>query len=128
VPVIVWSPAPDREWAAVTTHSREDLRAIIATEDRVSQRRVTRRMAGLLNARLPELELEQVGDPRRQWRRWRLQQVLQTVLVGLMAGCHGLAELETLTERLSVGARRLLRLPRRLPDTTARDPETWCAG
>jgi len=38
-----------------------------------------------------------------------------------MAGCHGLAELETLTERLSVGARRLLRLPRRLPDTTARD-------
>jgi hypothetical protein len=78
-------------------------------------------MAGLLNARLPELELEQVGDPRRQWRRWPLQRVLQTVLVGLMAGCHGLAELETLTERLSVGARRLLRLPRRLPDTTARD-------
>lgn len=87
----------------------------------MSQRRVTRRMAGLLNARLPELELEHVHDPRRQWRRWPLAQVLQTVLVGLMAGCHGLAELEALSERLSIGARRLLRLPRRLPDTTARD-------
>lgn len=87
----------------------------------MSQRRVTRRMAGLLNARLPEMALEQVGDPRRRWRRWSLPQVLQAVVVGLMAGCRGLSELEALSERLSVGARRLLRLPRRLPDTTARD-------
>ena len=82
---------------------------------------MTRRMAGLLNAHLPELGLEQVSDPRSRWRRWSLPQVLQAVVVGLMAGCRGLGELESLSERLSVGARRLLRLPRRLPDTTARD-------
>jgi hypothetical protein len=80
-----------------------------------------RRMAGLLNARLPELGLEEVRDPRRRWRRWSLPQVLRAALVGLMAGCRGLAEVESLTERLSVGARRLLRVPRRLADTTARD-------
>jgi hypothetical protein len=90
-------------------------------EDRMSERRLMRRMAGLLNARLPELRLEEVYDPRRWYRRWALPQVLRAVLVGLMAGCNGLSELETLTERMAVGARRLLRLPRRLADTTVRD-------
>ncbi len=38
-----------------------------------------------------------------------------------MAGCRGLADAEQLTEALSPAARRLLGLPRRLADTTARD-------
>jgi hypothetical protein len=39
----------------------------------------------------------------------------------MMAGCKSLADLETLTDALSVSMRRLLKLPRRLADTTLRD-------
>jgi hypothetical protein len=80
-----------------------------------------RRVAGLLRARLPELDLEGVPDPRAREGRWSLAQILRTTLVGLMAGCRSLFEAERLTEALSPAARRLLRLPRRLADTTARD-------
>jgi hypothetical protein len=78
-------------------------------------------MAGLLRARLPELDLEGVPDPRAREGRWSLAQILRTTLVGLMAGCRSLAEAEDLSEDLSPAARRLLGLPRRLADTTARD-------
>src|SRR6266542_1397074 len=84
------------------------------------ERRV-RRMAGLLRARLTELDLEGVPDPRAREGRWSLAQILRATLVGLMAGCRSLWETEQLTEALSPAARRLLRLPRRLADTTARD-------
>jgi hypothetical protein len=80
-----------------------------------------RRMVGLLHARLPELDLEAVADPRAREGRWSLAQILRATLVGLMAGCKGLWEAEQLTERLSVASRRQLGLPRRLADTTARD-------
>jgi len=83
--------------------------------------RAVRRWAGLLRARLPELALEEVPDPRAREGRWRLAQILQAALVGLMAGCRSLAETETLTERLAPVMRRRLGLPRRLADTTARD-------
>src|SRR6266542_6658628 len=82
------------------------------------ERRV-RRMAGLLRARLPELDLEGVPDPRAREGRWSLAQILRATLVGLMAGCRSLWETEQLMEALSPAARRLLRLPRRLADTTA---------
>jgi len=78
-------------------------------------------MAGLVNARLPELRLEMVGDPRARVRRWPLEGVLRAVLLGLMAGCKSLFEVEQLTAMLSKKTRRLLGLPRRLADTTARD-------
>jgi hypothetical protein len=78
-------------------------------------------MAGLLRARLPELDLEGVPDPRAREGRWSLAQILRATLVGLMAGCRSLSETEELTERLSMTARRMLRLPRRLADTTMRD-------
>ncbi len=83
--------------------------------------RQVRRVAGLLAARLPELELEAVADPRAREGRWSLAQILRATLVGLMAGCRSLAEAEELSERLSPAARRLVGLPRRLADTTARD-------
>ncbi len=80
-----------------------------------------RRMAGLLHARLPELNLDAVVDPRAREGRWSLAQILRATLVGLMSGCKGLWEAEQLTANLSVAARRQLGLRRRLADTTMRD-------
>jgi hypothetical protein len=78
-------------------------------------------MAGLLQARLPELGLGEVPDPRAREGRWSLAQILRAALLGLMTGCRSLAETEGLTAELAVPLRRRLRLPRRLADTTARD-------
>jgi hypothetical protein len=78
-------------------------------------------VAGLFRARLPELCLEEVPDPRAREGRWSLAQILQAALVGLMAGCRSLSETEALTEGLAPPMRRRLGLPRRLSDTTARD-------
>jgi hypothetical protein len=80
-----------------------------------------RRVAGLLQARLPELDLEGVPDPRAREGRWTLAQILRATLLGLMAGCRSLWEAEQLTEDLAPAMRRRLGLPRRLADTTARD-------
>ena len=80
-----------------------------------------RRMVGLLHARLPELALEEVPDPRARVDRWDLPQILVAALAGLMAGGKSLSEAEQLTEDLSPGIRRVLGLPGRLPDTTMRD-------
>jgi|GEM_PF-1053317 len=83
--------------------------------------RAVRRVAGLLQARLPELDLEGVPDPRSREGRWSLPQILRATLVGLMAGCRSLWEAEQFTEVLPRASRRLLGLPRRVADTTARD-------
>ncbi len=83
--------------------------------------RELRRVAGFLAARLPELDLEAVPDPRARKGRWSFGQLLRATLVGLMAGCKSLWETEDLTSRLSTPMRRMLRLPRRLADTTMRD-------
>ncbi len=83
--------------------------------------RAMRRMAGLLRARLPELDLEGVPDPRAREGRWSLAQILRATLVGLMAGCRSLLEAEQLTAGMAPTMRRRLGVPRRLADTTARD-------
>lgn len=83
--------------------------------------RQLRRMAGGLAARLSELGLEQVPDPRAAVRRWPLRQILTAVLTGLMAGCRGLSEVEELSESMGRGMRRVLKLRGRIPDTTMRD-------
>jgi hypothetical protein len=83
--------------------------------------RELRRLAGLLAVRLPDLDLDAVPDPRAREGRWSLGQILRATLVGVMAGCKSLWETEDLTDRLSTPMRRLLRLPRRLADTTMRD-------
>ncbi|RMG75218.1 MAG: transposase family protein, partial [Bacteroidetes bacterium] len=83
---------------------------------------MTRRLVGVLRARLPELGLEQVKDPRRKHgRRWSLPSLLTSVLVGVVCGRKSLAETESLTGSLTRAMRRLLKVPRRVPDTTARD-------
>jgi len=80
-----------------------------------------RRMAGYVLARLPEAGLAQVEDPRRGPKKWKLWQLLTAVVVGAMAGCASLREVEQLTELLSPAVRRKLGLTRRQPDTTLRD-------
>jgi hypothetical protein len=79
-------------------------------------------MAGLMRSRLPELHLERVADPRsRRGRRWKhLSVLLRAVLLGLVAGCKRLLEVEALTDEMSVAVRRMLRIPRRTPDSTLR--------
>jgi predicted transposase YbfD/YdcC len=84
--------------------------------------RLTRRVAGTLSARLPELHLEQVPDPRHQrGRKWSLATMLEATATGIMAGCQSLADVEHLTDEMSLPMRRQLGLARRLPDTTLRD-------
>lgn len=83
--------------------------------------RTVRRVAGLLRARLPELDLDGVPDPRAREGRWSLAQILRATLIGLLAGCRSLWEAEQLTAGMAPAMRRRLGLPRRLADTTARD-------
>jgi len=83
--------------------------------------RLTRRTAGLLAARLPELRLHKVADPREGPVKWRLKTLLTTALTGMLAGCGGLTDVEDLTTRLSRAARKLLDMGGRVPDTTQRD-------
>ena len=84
--------------------------------------RLTRRMAGVLSSRLPEAQLEQIPDPRREASvRWSLSSILSLVVAGILAERRSLSQLENLSAEMSRGARRLLGLPRRLPDTTVRD-------
>jgi DDE_Tnp_1-associated len=84
--------------------------------------RLTRRMIGVLVARLPEIRLDQVKDPRqRRGRRWALTALLRAVLVAMVAGCKSLAQAEALTAEMSVAVRRKLGIARRIADTTMRD-------
>lgn len=78
-------------------------------------------MAGYVLARLPEAGFGEVADPRRGPKKWKLWQLLTAVIVGAMAGCGSLREVEQLTELLSPAMRRKLGLTRRQPDTTLRD-------
>lgn len=85
-------------------------------------RRMLRRMAGVLNARLPEVRLDTVTDPRQaRGKRWKkLPTLLRAALVGIMAGRRSTAQVEALTAEMSLPMRRLLKIPRRVPDTTLR--------
>jgi hypothetical protein len=84
--------------------------------------RLTRRMLGVLVARLPETRLDQVKDPRSvRGRRWTLEVLLRVVLVALVAGCKSLAQTEALTAEMSLPLRKRLGIARRVADTTMRD-------
>lgn len=83
--------------------------------------RVTRRTAGLLSARLPQLRLHKVGEPRQGTVQWRLETLLTTALAGMLCGQGGLSEVEELTTRMSRAVRRLLGIRGRVPDTTLRE-------
>ena len=84
--------------------------------------RLTRRVAGVLHSRLPEVHLERVPDPRRKASvLWSLSSVLSLVVAAILAQRKSLSQLENLSSEMSPAARRLFKLPRRLPDTTVRD-------
>lgn len=85
-------------------------------------RRMTRRIAGLLKARRGEARLWAVCDPRKpRGKRWkRLEVLLEAAMVGVVAGCKSTKEVEDLTAEMSVAMRRLLHISRRIPDTTLR--------
>ena len=84
--------------------------------------RLTRRMIGVLAARLPEARLDRVKDPRRKHgRRWELCILLRAVLVAMVAGCKSLALAEALTAEMSTPLRKRLGIGRRIADTTMRD-------
>jgi hypothetical protein len=83
---------------------------------------VSRRLAGVISKRLPELRLGRVADPRNaRGKRWKLQPLLTSLLVGMFAGCKGLGEVEDLTNDMAPAMRLLLGFNRRVPDTTMRD-------
>lgn len=67
--------------------------------------------------RAPAYQWEGVPDPRqKRGQRWKLREILDSALFGLLTGCSALRAVEDLTEDMQGSP--LLRLPRRLPDTT----------
>lgn len=84
--------------------------------------RMARRIAGLLVTRRKDPRLGEVADPRKpRGKRWkRLSVLLEAAMVGIVAGCKSTKDVEDLTTEMSVPMRRLLRIPRRVPDTTLR--------
>jgi predicted transposase YbfD/YdcC len=88
----------------------------------VMKQRDVHHICGWLRHRLPELGLGTIADPRRRsGRRWKLESLLRTTLTGILAGAQSLWELEWLTDDISRGARKVLGVTRRVPDTTLRD-------
>lgn len=86
-----------------------------------SKLRVMRRTLGHIAARTDEMPLGSVAEPRKGKVKLKMRTALTTVIVGIAAGCKGLGEVEELTDWLGRGARKLLRVWRRVPDTTLRD-------
>jgi hypothetical protein len=81
-----------------------------------------RRILGFVATRLEQIGLEGVCDPRQaRGKRWELRQAIGVCLVGMLAGCKSLGEVERLTASLSRSVRRRLHIPRRVPDTTLHD-------
>ena len=65
-------------------------------------RREKRRLAGVINARLPEVGFQAIADPRdHRGRRWSLEPLLKAIVVGIMSGCNSLQEVEMLTADMS---------------------------
>ena len=65
-----------------------------------SKSRLKRRHLGHLAARLDELPLHRLGDPRKRKGKWQLATLVRAALVGLASGRKGLADTEHLTDWL----------------------------
>jgi hypothetical protein len=75
-----------------------------------------------LSARQSRLHLQRVPDHRdRRGRRWKLDTLLFSTLLGVMTGQKSFADVERLTANLSLATRHLLGIHRQVPDTTLRD-------
>lgn len=81
-----------------------------------------RRILGMLAKRLDDARLSEVSDGRDlRGRRWKLETLLSSVLLGHVSGSRSLKEVEWLTDELPAEVRRRPGIPRRVPDTTLRD-------
>ncbi len=84
--------------------------------------REVRRICGFLSVRQSRLHFDRVPDHRdRRGRRWKLDTLLFSTLLGVMTGQKSFADVEQLTASLSVATRHLLGIRRQVPDTTLRD-------
>jgi hypothetical protein len=96
--------------------------------------RKVRRIAAFVARYFPDGLLRLIVDARSlRGRRWKiLMPLLRVALVGLACGCHGLGEVEEMTEDMPRWVRKLLGIGRKLPDTTLRevlcqlDPNDLC--
>lgn len=78
-------------------------------------RRVQRFIAR--HKKAPAFRWDDVPDPRkRRGRRWRLAELLDAALLGLLAGCATLRDVEADTDEMNETGRQYV--PRRVPDTT----------
>lgn len=91
----------------------------------MSKWRRVRRTAGWLARYLSDdlLEWAARADGRAcRGRTWKdPKPLVRLVLLGILSGCKGLGEVEELSSELSRPVRKLLSIPRRIPDTTLRD-------
>jgi len=85
------------------------------------KRKDYRRISGLIKARVPDLGLGKVEDPRKKKSCFKLSTLLKTTLVGLLSGCKSLRDMESLTAEMGKAFQKQLGIFRRLPDTTLRD-------
>ena len=82
--------------------------------------KLSRRLAACTDKRLGELNFSGVMDGRQGDIKWSLPTILKHVLVGIMAGKKGLAEVEENLSGISIFMRKALGFFRRIPDTTMR--------
>ena len=92
----------------------------------VSQRKMRRTIGLIARYISPSLIrwAEKADGRSRQGRRAKTKTAepfIKLALVGILAGCKGLKEVEELSEQLSPSARKKLDLPSRIADTTLRD-------
>jgi hypothetical protein len=80
-------------------------------------------MAGFIARFFTDNLLMKIADPRsEQGRRWKsCLPLLRAVMLGLAAGCKGLKEVEEMTADMAKSVRKLVGIPKRIPDTTLRD-------
>jgi hypothetical protein len=83
--------------------------------------KLSRRLAGATSSRLGELDFAVVEDGRQGVCKWSMPTILKHVIVAMMAGKKGLAEVEENFFGISSFMRRVFGFFRRLPDTTMRD-------
>ena len=71
---------------------------------------------------LTKLNIKTLKDPRKaQGKRWKLESLINGLLLGLASGQKSLKDVENLTDNLPRAAQKLLQIKRRISDTTLRD-------
>ena len=80
------------------------------------------RPVGFLYKMINKINIDNLTDPRdARGRQWYMPTMIKAVLYGIMSGQKSLRQVEQTTEELSESTKKLLRIKKRLPDTTLRD-------